>query len=663
MYGVGMYKFNFIGYLLTLSVIPVYAAASTSLQSSTPPQLTSSTTSTYRVKRSATVSVTQTNDAYEKELLQFLDFYNQKQKEQPETNPIPKNDDADSSNIIIDNISTDANKCTSLLQWTDICIDYHNTTEIRKDNRITNTEAADFFEEFCDIVQNPDCKDKDIAFMNLHTSIQLRFLKVVCPRNSTGAVDQDCLDRLIAEVNKENEFGVEITDENRVVIDRSLGVYCSDIYRYSQNYHLGFCEDEPSSMPSSPPTAAPNRRPTQGRVPTRSPNRNPTPSPSARPTSTSNKKYTREFTYMMGVKDANVLQGIVGNGRNDILNSANEAIERILNVRSPRIGNDDELMRIPNEGVEHIYKNEASCLNELPRSTYCVVFVAKIDLLSLNEFSTDDVNDAVFPPLNRSIEDESFLILVNREAMNDDDVIEVYYVSDGYNPPSDEPLTRLVLSAGTITGIVFGVIGSMLCLALTICTACRNRRGVQEDVKNDRDLIFEERDFSDDDDLYLDEEHFEDNDLKFIVAFEEKSKRVTSSSKPNNLFGISSEKKMETLDKLSTVRTSNKNRFTSKTNMASGNAFLMNPTNISSSEIASSSGDSDLSPNTLLKSIEREEKLADEIDEAIHAGDWNAIAVLSDDLNKDDDLSAMSSMQSRTGLSYDPSVNTEEKRN
>ena len=153
-----------------------------------------------------------------------------------------------------------------------------------------------------------------------------------------------------------------------------------------------------------------------------------------------------------------------------------------------------------------------------------------------------------------------------------------------------------------------------------------------------------------DDNLYLDEEHFQEDDLKFITEYQEQMEKGVIPTIPTTL---TPEKGNEGSDVSKEISNSHRIPTILTTNIPQS-ATNDTETNL---DTESSSDESEPNPETLQKSIEREDKIAIELSEAIHAGDWNKIAAFAgDDLSQDDDISALSSIYSRSGLSYDPSI-------
>ncbi len=615
--------------------------------------------------------------AYDMELLQFIDFYNQKQLG---NNQFEKPVSGVGTKEI--SVNNDVAKCTSLFEFQYFCFSYHRSEagSIRKDDYISNNEIAEFFEVLCDAVEKDSCKNQEIRFYNLSVSLQLRFLKVVCPRQSDGRADPECLAKLYDDVDKQTEFGVDITDyteNDKVILDTNMETYCNDIYSLSTDYHHGLCANSPSTPPSAYPSLDPAGL---GGIEPTPPSTGPSSKPSIfRPTEFI---YSREFTYMMGVNDTSVLAGIVGSGRTDILDSTKNAINRVLLIRAAKItetGKDqngqDILMRIQNNGIDHTYKDEYVCTDAFVKSKYCIWFVSKVALVSSVECPQVEVNEAVFDTMKKSMDDESFVILVNRNARTNDDVKEVHYIQDGYMEPTSGKVQRPFPGWAIAVIIICVTLLCILCCVIVFCCFCRNRDAKEEtktrQIEND-DLIISGRNLSDGgNDLDLYEEHFEDNDLAYIAAYQEKTNRdvynektkrdMFSSSVKQNSFTNNKTQSVKKIiktseDILPDVRTSNLSSLESNKN---GGTLSISNIN---SDVASSSGDSDLSPATLLKSIEQEEKLSEKLGEAIHAGDWSAVtAYATEELAQNDDISAMSSMQeSGTGLSYDPSETKED---
>lgn len=719
----------------------------------------------------------------ELELLMKLDELERESDERQEQSPIIDGTQVDSSPTT--NLPATGNNFsrnneqpnyTSLDDFTELCYPYFASDAVREDDRITNVEVADFFNHLCGELNHPTCSNTKVKFYSLGIPVQRKFLRIICPRDSEGNADDECLSKLAVDISQENEIAVEITPQNVLEVNRNMEIFCMEVYPLTTEYHYGSRSPSPfepssipSSMPSSEPTPFPSLKPspepsskptiTKPTEPTispkpstsplpsynptktRNPSSHPTPQPSSSPSTTqptSKNKYLRSFTYMMGVvDDTNVMLSIVGgssvNGENEILDSTSNAIARELTFLSPNIvrqgssTSPDVLVISEPNGVRHKSRTEATCNEQIIESELCIIIVSEVTLESNGKFTDEFIDKNVYPSMQQSMADGSFSREINRNEIQ-----EIVYLENGDNyDPSKEPNNGGGgLGGGAIAGITLSV---LVCIIGTFCFAGYVRRRSLEDKSmdaEDRDFYIE--DIVSSDDLYLDEEHFDDHDLKFISSYQDKmiSKGGGSNGLSKNKKGFMSKENgigdkekfvsdnkgyytntfssilkptkdakdtkddnlyldeehfqeddlkfiteyqeqmkrgmIPTIPTVLRTEKDNEGSYVSKEISNSHKIPTILTTNIQQSatndtemnrDTESSSDESEPNPETLLKSIEREDKIAIELSEAIHAGDWNKIAAFAgDDLSQDDDISALSSMYSRSGLSYDPSI-------
>lgn len=638
---------------------------------------------------------------------------------------------------------------TSLADFTGLCIPYFASWKIRKDDLITDIEIAEFFEYLCNELDNPSCRNTDIPFYSLDTMIQRKFIRIICPRDADDNPDEECLN----DLNQQDQLALEITDENEQEVNRNMEIFCEEMYPLSTEFHFGSLSPSPyepsssptgyisstrpsaksSAKPSFRPSAKPSMRPTNRRPtePTISPKpsitRSNRPSskpsqsnrPSLRPSSrrtnapmtsqpTSRKRYSRSFSYMIGVDDTTVLLDIIGGDKNDVLDSMSDAIETKLIFSSPTIirneGSDTNAVPITNNlivsSVEHKYKTETVCNDRILKSISCVIIVSEVTLESSGKFSEEDIDNSVYPYIQASMADGSFYSEINRNGIQ-----EIVYINNGEKIPEEDPSPRSGPGGTAIAAIVLSI---GLCVVGAACFVGR-RRGRYADER------IVERNFDDsnnDHNLYLDDEHFEKDDLEYISAYQQRIKRTIQtkskgigSNNGSNENTIAGSDNKDTFNDFPAVLTTNQStgspyqdddsfldgehfddndiEFTAykeRTKKGGFGLYLQSVRNNTSKEKAassialkttdatlqvinvdteSSSYESEPRPSldTLLKSIENEGKITKMgLNEALNSGDWNKIAAFAgDNLSTDDDISALSFSHSG-GLSFDPSI-------
>lgn len=133
-------------------------------------------------------------------------------------------------------------KTTSKAHFMQLCKGYLLSGEVKKDNEITNHEAASFFEYLCKTLQKPSCQNERISYQRLPLGIQMEFVNTICPKGSQYI---SCLKNLRKEVAERNEFGYVWTSENASQVEKDLTEYCSNIYGLSTEYHLGTTAPSP----------------------------------------------------------------------------------------------------------------------------------------------------------------------------------------------------------------------------------------------------------------------------------------------------------------------------------------------------------------------------------------------------------------------------------
>ena len=573
---------------------------------------------------------------------------------------------------------------TTKAYFVQLCTGYLLSDQIRGDDEISNEEAASFFEYLCDTLPKPSCQNKSIPFHSLSLMLQMQFVNAICPNDFTlfQGEDPECIARLREEVEAENDFGYIITDENKDQVDKDITEYCSNIYALSSEFHFGtYAPSVKPSFSPSPTVVQPTISPRPTKTPTISPSDYPTSSPSFPPTAsptisprpTSIVEYETAFTYMMGFNNIEIPQTIANDGRKDIMDSTSDALvdtltslsnNDIFTIRSKNSNSNDNGRRrleaasthywrnlqrqkfqitfasqTGNNGIRHIYQQEADCTEDFEKSSDCVIIVSEVNLQSANaKITKQTVTDVIYNTVQFAMSNDYF-----RDLIDIDDVIEVKYISDGNNPPSNprgaKPLEPPIgVGGGSIAGFTIGSVVFLLLLAFFVGRArarSEDRSSIGED-ELDNDYIDEDEDGID---------VGSSTDDSAVI-----STNVDNKNKSRQLPFIQ-ENHVESNEDQSLAQAGL--QFDTMTGNVVGSAAI---SYASSGHKSLGSGYSADDPENPVGKLDNGDVLVDKLDEAVHAGDWAAVAAIAGDLSQADDISTISSFHSKAGdISYDPS--------
>ncbi len=604
---------------------------------------------------------------------------------------------------------------TTKAYFVQLCTGYLLGDEVTGDNEISNAEAAQFFEFLCTELEKPSCMNKTIPFHSLLLQIQMQFVVAICPSdfNFLETDDPSCIDELRKEVNAKNKFGYNITEDNREQVNEDITQYCSNVYALSSEFHYGTYAPSPSPSFSPSPTIL---NPTISPYPTTAPIISPTPSvgptnsPSTSASPTSMIEYKTAFTYMMGFNNEQIPQTLAsggGGGGGDggdelgtnILDETESAIINVLTnlsnnpaLSSFRISTNDIRLRRglttgghgsgtdegnsnkgptrtrtrartrdlqqqqklafssdDGNGVEHLYHQEAECTSDFTQSSDCLVIVSEVSLLSSSnnvKIDKELVSKVIYGIMKFTIDNESF-----RKIIGIDDIVEIQYLNDGNQPPINDPTRgfepQVGVGGGSIAGITIGSVIALLCLAFFVgrARARSEDRSIQQDELSDDDYLNPDEDAVSDDDV----ERGIDDPALMSTTEDVKSR---SRQLPLGQENVNAEDQSDTNEDQSLTQTGL--QFDPATGEVTGSAAM----SYASSYKSIGSGYSADDPETPGKGtmMDNGDMLVDQLDEAVHAGDWAAVAAIAGDLSQADDISTMSSLHSRAGdISYDPS--------
>lgn len=591
---------------------------------------------------------------------------------------------------------------TTPQRFVELCTGFLLSDQIISDSEINNNEAALFFEYLCNELPSPQCQNKKIPFYSLDVEIQMAFVNAICPRDAetNATIDKQCIEKLRKVVESKNQFAYEITPDRDVQAD--VERYCSSIYSLSTEFHNGTYQPSPtpSVAPSSSPTNQPSMTPTNtpSLVVSSPPSLTPRPtistSPSISPSPTTTQpfstpstqppssvlQYQTSFTYMMGFDNELVHNNVLNDQRPDIMEATSQAIVTTLNstfrlVQKTRVllrGAEESKQPIrrkwqnqlqnyirylqtlgfrddENDGVTHPVKIDSSCTDAFTESSNCIIIVSEVTLESTTKLTKQDVNEAVYASMRESMIDDTF-----RNEVNFIEVKEVKYLYDGPYVPivPREPAGAVGVGGGSIAGITIGSVMFLLLLAFFVGRA---RARSEDDSVNSGSL-------DSDSDLYQDDEEgqqqqrslgIDDLDAEIVnPANVDLKKEDTVTPRSRNLPVIEEVEggSDETLKETGLQFDTTSGQVLGSVSASAAMSY------VSSSCNSASSGYSADNPESPTRAIRKGDELVDQLDAAVQAGDWGAVAAIAADLSQADDISTMSSFHSRAGdISYDPS--------
>ncbi len=633
--------------------------------------------------------------------MQFLMEYNNKQRHLHSIDLEQTKIHNTQSNLIHHTklLETEIFAPTTPQRFVELCTGFLLSDQIISDSEISNDEAALFFEYLCNELPRPQCQNKKIPFYSLDVEIQMSFVNAICPRDAetNATLDKQCIEKLRKVVDSKNQFAYEITPDRDVQAD--VERYCSSIYSLSTAFHNGTYQPSPtpSVAPSSSPTYQPSMAPTNtpSLVVSSPPSLTPSPtistSPSISPSPTTTQtfptpstqpptgviQYQTSFTYMMGFDNELVHNNVLNDQRPDIMEATSQAIVTTLNstfrlVQKTRVllrGSGEEAKEPirrkwqnyirylqslgfrddENNGVTFPVKIDESCTDAFTESTNCIIVVSEVTLESATKITKEDVNQAVYKSMRDSMIDDSF-----RNEINFIEVKEVKYLYDGPYVPINprEPLGTIGVGGGSIAGIT---IGSVLFLLLLAFFVGRARARSEDESVNSGSL-------DSDSDLYQDDEEgqqqqrslgFDDLDAEIVNpanADMNKEDMVTPISRNLPVIDEVEGGNEETLKETGLQFDTTSGQVLGSVSASAAMSYVSSGCN------SASSGYSADNPESPTRIIRKGDALVDQLDAAVQAGDWAAVAAIAGDLSQADDISTMSSFHSRAGdISYDPS--------
>ena len=576
-----------------------------------------------------------------------------------------------------------------------ICKDYLLSDTVVQDGLITTTENAKFFEHLCNVLPKPSCQNVDIPFHSLTLPLQFAFIQFICPVDATTSEkDLDCIEQLVIQNQIDDDFGYPITPQRD--LEGETTTYCANLYALSQAFHFGTYS--PSVKPSSVPTAAPTivasilPTSTPSSLPSNQHSHSPSSSPSisAQPSFSTVPsmipshspsgivyRYKTSFTYMMGFDDASVKLGVLDDDDDKvdtIMTSTTNAIVkvlssspsigvvqrvRVLNVSLLRggtgagtIGTIDTIgtassnsqqkrqlqdlnvsTQLDTNGVDHKAKLDALCTSAFTIATDCIIVVSEVSLQSstTTAIDIDIVNQSVYNSIEASMSDDTFV-----QEVGEANVKEVKYLNDG-GEVSIDPRGEIGVGGGSIAGITIGSVLFVLLIAILV--------GRTRARSEDENLEVESIDSDDDSDLYENP----DDDLSTEPVgggdVDEKGNEKT--------------RQLPMIEEHDDGSTSLMKDTGVQLDTTSGQVVGSTAISYVSSSVNSiSSGYSADNPESPTRgaAVGKGDELVDQLDAAVHAGDWAAVAAIAGDLSHADDISTVSSFHSRAGdISYDPS--------
>jgi len=534
----------------------------------------------------------------------------------------------------------------------------------------------------------------------------MEFVSAVCPRidETSAKKDTECIKNLREQVENRNEFGFEITDDNRIQIQKEVDNYCTALFYLSGDFVIPSDAPTPGpnkpSMPSLSPSEAPSAAPSVSAQPSFSP------SVSASPTSY--QEFVVAFTYMMGFDDKKVHDDVLKEARMDIMDSAADTIRKVVYQRSvffvdggarargrkakanaiegvggrrylrqgqnKEKGNekmkqiiDDGHDETPDfvivdyqveveevsgrnlqkvvlntDGVEHTSFFDFPCTDAFEISTDCIAVHSQVKLQSSSNIPAPDVKQSVLYSVQSSMDEDVF-----HELMDEEEVKEVVFMNVGLDPQGPE--NPIGVGGGSIAGITIGSVLFLVILAFFVGRARARSPDDEEESVDEDDLesesVFEGSDSSSSSSSGNPAKDDDDERIQYIMTTGDEKK------KSRDLPAIDEDQRSDT-----GIMKNHGLQFDPASGQVVGSAARSYASSSYASANSNSGYSADDPDTTAPKDLQNGDELVDQLDAAVHAGDWAAVAAIAGDLSQADDISTMSSYYSRAGdISYDPS--------
>jgi len=575
------------------------------------------------------------------------------------------------------------------------------------DNYIATDDAANFFEFLCDLfnLETEICFNEEIPFHSLQISIQFAFIHFVCPDDvETLEEDQECIDILRAQARERETFGLVITDVEMTVVQDKVTAFCSNVYQYATDFHLGTLAPTKSPAPSATPTISmeptisthpslsnvpsiapfassiqpttsyqpssllgkkggtespkPSSVPSSSPAPTDVPSPPPTatPSVSLAPTSSPSDApsaattYAVVFTFVMGFDDANVHQGVIDGNRKDILSNTRTAIQTVL--QESRISR--RYLRRGRNG-----RDDSSIISGISDSD--IRRALGLSLAQADGSIQNKVTQNTACPSDFTLSTDCILIAteVTVTAAGDDFFSSKAEIESKVRTPIKESMDNKSFK-DKIENVEVKEVKYLL-------------DGPPPPVPNENPIgvgggsiagitigsvlllvaiaffVGRVRAKTRDRDNEISEENELASVSDFYVDEDEEGSLTDVDADENNKNELSAIEENEVSQTKSRGM-----QFDTVTGAAVGSVAMSYAS--ASSFNSDTSGYSADDPESQAKAIEEGDVLVDKLDAAVHAGDWAAVAAIAGDLSQADDISTMSSFYSKTGdVSYDPS--------
>lgn len=352
------------------------------------------------------------------------------------------------------------------------CIDNLLSQPVIEDKLISQVDAANFFTSVC--IDAGICPEGNtIPFQALDHRLQLAFVRFNCPLRFGQQELQQCLNELLAQEKKQYGYVIKPNQDMLQLQDNVKGL-CALFWEFGQDYHGG--TDAPTTRPLSSPSIPPTESPTKSQSPTASP--------------TQVVSFDVQFTYIIGLNDAEITASSLDGDPNDltIMINLRETIREILALDDITRNGLRKLIGFRNGDAElssitHTYmKDENSCPKSFTESISCVRIVTKVIVYAnADAYSVDAVAASVSTPIRNSMEGNNVFL----ELMDIKPLKEIEYVGDGELLSTNEELgasKRNRISDGETAGIATAA--AVFVVAVALFALARSRSVSNRDEVN-----------------------------------------------------------------------------------------------------------------------------------------------------------------------------------